>query len=148
MAKIVILVGTESGNAQMVADVLKDEIETHGHDVSVTDRAESAADVSDHEIALVVCATHGNGDIPTNILGLVQNLEKNQPDLSVLRYGVIALGDQTYADTFCFGGKKLDAAFAARGARRIGERLEIDATSQPFPDEEALQWVKNWVTLL
>lgn len=148
MAKMVILVGTESGNAQMVADVLKDEIAAHGHDVAVDDRAQSAADFKDSDLALIVCATHGNGDIPTNILPLVQSLERDKPDLSMLRYGVIAMGDQTYSDTFCFGGKKLDAAFAACGAQRVGERLEIDATIQPLPDEEALQWVKDWVSLI
>ena len=148
MAKIVILVGTESGNAQMVADALKDELEGHGHSVSVTDRAQSAADVAGHEVALICCSTHGNGDIPSNILGLAERLDGEKPDLSALRYGVIALGDQTYSETFCFGGKKLDAIFAACGARKLGERLEIDACTQPLPDEEALQWSKEWAELL
>ncbi len=148
MAKTVVLVGTESGNAQMVADVLKDEIAANGHEVVTTDRAQSQADLAGYEVVLIVCATHGNGDIPTNILGLAETLEKNKPNLSALRYGVIAMGDQTYSDTFCFGGKKLDAIFAGCGAHKVGERLEIDATNQPFPDEEALQWVKHWVTLL
>jgi MioC protein len=148
MADIVILVGTESGNAQMVADVLKDELEGHGHAVSVTDRALSEADFAKHEVALICCSTHGNGDIPSNILPLVEHLERGKPDLSALRYGVIALGDQTYSETFCFGGKKLDAAFAACGARKLGERLEIDACTQPLPDEEALQWSREWAGLL
>ena len=38
--------------------------------------------------------------------------------------------------------------FAACGARKLGERLEIDACTQPLPDEEALQWSKEWATLL
>lgn len=146
MAKMVILVGTESGNAQMVADVLKDEIQDH--EITVNDRAQSADDLAGFEVALIVCATHGNGDIPTNILPLAQKLEQDKPDLSALRYGVIALGDQTYSDTFCFAGKKLDAAFAACGAQKIGERLEIDACTQPLPDEEAVQWSKDWVALI
>jgi MioC protein len=148
MADIVILVGTESGNAQMVADVLKDELEGQGHAVSVTDRAQSAADFSNHEVALICCSTYGNGDIPSNILSLAETLESGKPDLSALRYGVIALGDQTYSETFCYGGKKLDAIFAACGAQKLGERLEIDACTQPLPDEEALQWSKEWAGLL
>ena len=28
------------------------------------------------------------------------------------------------------------------------ERLEIDACTQPLPDEEAVQWSKDWVALL
>ena len=39
-------------------------------------------------------------------------------------------------------------AFAACGAQKLGERLEIDACTQPLPDEEALQWSKEWVGLL
>lgn len=148
MVDIVILVGTESGNAQMVAEVLKDELAGQGHDVSVNDAVRSVADLAGHDVALVCCSTHGNGDIPTNILPFAESLEKDKPDLSALRYGVIALGDQTYSDTFCFGGKRLDALLGDCGATKIGERLEIDACTQPLADEEALQWSKEWVALL
>ena len=67
---------------------------------------------------LVVCATHGSGDIPTNILPLAETLERERPNLSGHRYGVIALGDMTYQDTFCGGGKKVDKVFELCGARK------------------------------
>lgn len=148
MAKILILVGTESGNAQMVADALKPALEAAGHAVEVTDRAASAADLAPHDTLLVVCATHGSGDIPTNILPLAETLERERPDLSAHRYGVIALGDMTYRDTFCGGGKQLDRAIGLCGARKIGARLEIDASRQPLPDEEALAWIAGWMALI
>jgi MioC protein len=148
MAKILILVGTESGNAQMVADALKPELEAAGHIVDVTDKAAGVADLLSHEVFLVVCATHGSGDIPTNILPLAEALERDRPDLSGHRYGIIALGDMTYQDTFCGGGKKLDEVFALCGAKRIGERLEVDASTQPLPDEEALAWIEGWKALV
>src|SRR5689334_22036040 len=147
MARILILVGTESGNAQMVADALKPVLMAAGHSVDVTDKAASAADLRSHDVLLVVCATHGSGDIPTNIQPLAQTLERERPDLSSHRYGVVALGDMTYQDTFCGGGKKVDKAFELCGARRIGDRLEVDASSQPLPDEEALSWVEDWKAL-
>src|SRR6478736_3606090 len=112
MARILILVGTESGNAQMVADALKPVLIAAGHKVDVTDKAATVGDLEAHEVFLVVSATHGSGEI--------------------------ALGDRTYQDTFCGGGKKLDQVFASCGARKLGERLEVDAASQPLPDEEAL----------
>ena len=117
MASILILVGTESGNAQMVADALQPVLKTAGHSVAVSDRAAGAADFL------------GN-------------------DLSGHRYGIIALGDMTYQDTFCGAGKKLDDIFAVCGARRIGERLEVDASEQPLPDEEALTWIEGWKALV
>jgi MioC protein len=148
MATILILVGTESGNAQMVADALKPVLSTAGHKVDVTDKAAGIDALKSHDIYLVVCATHGAGDVPTNLLPLAETLERKRPDLSGRRYGVIALGDMTYQDTFCGGGKKLDTVFALCGARRLGERLEVDASSQPLPDEEALGWIEDWKALV
>jgi MioC protein len=146
MATILILVGTESGNAQMVADALQPVLAGAGHAVDVTDKAATAADLQAHDVLLAVCATHGSGDIPTNILPLVETLERDKPDLSGHRYGIIALGDMTYQDTFCGGGKKVDQALERCGARKVGERLEIDASEQPLPDEEALTWIEGWKT--
>jgi MioC protein len=148
MARILILVGTESGNAQMVADALRPVLETAGHVVDVSDKAASSADLLAHDVLLIVCATHGSGDIPTNILPLAEMLERERPDLSRQRYGIIALGDMTYQDTFCGGGKKMDKIFTLCGARRIGDRLEVDASRQPLPDEEALTWIERWKALV
>ena len=148
MASILILVGTESGNAQMVADALQPVLASAGHAVDVTDKAATAADLQAHDVLLAVCATHGSGDIPTNILPLVEALERDKPDLSGHRYGVIALGDMTYQDTFCGGGKKVDRVLELCGARRLGDRLEVDASTQPLPDEEALGWIDGWKALV
>jgi MioC protein len=148
MANLLILVGTESGNAQMVADALKPVLVAAGHKVEVTDKAATVADLQSHEVFLVISATHGSGDIPTNILPLAETLERQRPDLSGHRYGVIALGDMTYQDTFCGGGKQLDRVFALCRARKLGERLEVDASSQPLPDEEALGWIEDWKALV
>jgi MioC protein len=148
MANLLILVGTESGNAQMVADALQPVLAEAGHAVDVTDKAASVADLRSHDVLLVICATHGSGDIPTNILPLAETLERERPDLSGHRYGVIALGDMTYQDTYCGGGKKVDQVLALCGARKLGARLEVDASSQPLPDEEALGWIESWKALV
>ena len=148
MATILILVGTESGNAQMVADALKPVLEGAGHKVDITETAATKADLESHEVLLAICATHGSGDIPTNILPLAETLERERPDLSGHRYGVIALGDMTYQDTFCGGGKKVDKVLELCGAKKLGTRLEVDASTQPLPDEEALTWVEGWKALV
>ena len=148
MARILILVGTESGNAQMVADALKPVLLAAGHKVDVSAKAATVADLEAHEVFLVVSATHGTGEIPTNILPLAETLERERPDLSGHRYGVIALGDMTYQDTFCGGGKKVDAVLELCRAKKVGERLEVDASSQPLPDEEALNWIEGWKALV
>jgi MioC protein len=148
MASILILVGTESGNAQMVADALQPVLQNAGHAVDVTDKAATTSDLQAHDVLLVICATHGSGDIPSNILPLAETLERERPDLSTHRYGMIALGDMTYQDTYCGGGKKVDKVLELCGAKKVGDRLEIDASSQPLPDEEALTWIEGWKALV
>lgn len=149
MADILILVGTESGNAQMVADLLEEELGKAGHRIAIQSKGGTGeAALATRSTVLICCSTHGDGELPENIRPLYDALAAEKPDLSHLRYGVIALGDQTYRETFCRGGKTMDALFASLGAERIGERLEIDACTQPLPDEEALDWARDWVSLL
>lgn len=149
MAEILILVGSESGNAQMVAELLEEELGQLGHATELVDDGDlEAADLGRRDVVLICCSTHGDGELPDNIIPLADGIREGKPDLSHIRYGVIALGDQTYASTFCNGGKTMDQLFAERGARRIGERLEVDACTQPLPDEDALDWAKEWATML
>jgi len=149
MAKILIIVGTESGNAQMCADHLSDNLPALGHEVEVAGDADAgSAGLDGRDVVLVCTATHGDGELPDNIIPLAERLRAETPDLSHLRYGVIALGDQTSKATYCQAGKDMDALFARCGARKVGERLEIDACTQPLPDEEALSWAQEWVTML
>ncbi len=149
VADILIIVGTESGNAQMVADYLSDELAPLGHGFEiVNDGAADDARLDERSVVLVCTATHGDGELPDNLIPFHKGLADARPDLSHLRYGVIALGDQTYADTFCNAGRLFDTLLAELGAHKVGERLEIDACTQPLPDEDALEWAKEWVEML
>jgi MioC protein len=149
MANILIIVGTESGNAQMCADHLADNLPRLGHEIEVAGDADAGrVDLSGREIVLICTSTHGDGELPDNLIPFAERLRQGSPDLGAMRYGVIALGDQTYSSTFCKAGKDMDALLASCGAQKVGERLEIDACTQPLPDEEALNWAQEWVTLL
>lgn len=143
---VVILVGTQSGNAAMVAETLKAELVSSGVSASVL--PEDCADpeaLAGQGWLIVCCATHGEGDVPDHLLPLAHALESSAIDLGGLRYGVVALGDRTYSDTYCGGAHRLDALLAARGARRVGDFLAIDASTQPFPDQVALEWLPSWM---
>ncbi|WP_417831442.1 flavodoxin domain-containing protein [Terasakiella sp.] len=149
MTSIAIFVGTESGNAQMVAEALNDELSRLDHDVEIIEDFDDGGDaLNGHDTIIISCSTHGLGELPDNIIPLYDAMKEDTPDLSHVKYGIIALGDQTYSDTFCKAGKDMDAVFAACGAKRVGDRLEVDACTQPLPDEEAIEWVKEWLDLL
>ncbi len=148
MASILILVGTELGNAQMVADALKPVLEDSGHAVDVTDKAASKADLEAHDVLLAICATHGSGDIPSNILQLAETLERERPDLSGHRYGVIALGDMTYQDTYCGGGKKVDKVLDCAARAKSASVWRSMPPRSLCPTKRRWSWVEGWKALV
>lgn len=144
--KILILVATMSGTAEMIADELAGHVEDAGHDVRIV-RMEKASvqTVADAGTALICSSTYGTGDVPDNGQAFFKALEAEKPDLSNLRYGVVALGDSVYPNTFCFGGKKFDALLESLGATRLGNRLEHDARGGIYPEDAAAEWVEEWL---
>ena len=119
---LTILVGTMTGTAQLVAQEL--ELTLDDEDTRVQTRLMDGLDAGVFDgggLFLICTSTYGQGDVPDNAKALYESLQTARPDLSRVRYGVIALGDRTYAETFCNGGKRFDAILAELGAMRIGE---------------------------
>lgn len=144
--KLTILVGTMSGTAEMVADELADRFD----DAGWTTRVLRMEMVKPALLALgglwvLCCSTYGTGDVPDNAKALYDSLEAERPDLSSMRYGVVALGDSIYPNTFCFGGRKFDELLASLGATRVANRLEQDSRSGVFPEEAAIAWAEGWL---
>lgn len=146
---IFLIVGSESGNTEMVADCVTTALEERGHAVTrFGGGGLSDASLADRSVVLICSSTTGIGDIPQNVEPLYDALSKERPSLAHLRYGVIGLGDRNYKDSFLGGPKKWDAIFAELGATRVGERLELDATDNPTPDEDAVAWMPGWLAAL
>jgi MioC protein len=143
---IIILVGTMTGTAEMVAQEVQDALSAAGHQATI--RVMDGIDASVFRGGgnfLVCTSTYGNGDVPDNAQALFSSLETEKPDLSNVNYGIIALGDTTYKDTFCQGGIRFDKILTELGARRAGDMLMHDASSGTLPEELAAQWVVPWV---
>jgi MioC protein len=133
----------------MVGDVVKDALEQRGHAVE-TFRGGSVDDarLGDRGVVLIICSSTGIGDLPQNIEPFFHELSGTRPDLGHLRYGVVGLGDRNYKESFLGGPRKWDALLGELGAQRIGDRLELDATDNPAPDEDAVAWVVPWLDRL
>ncbi|HAT1610716.1 TPA: flavodoxin [Raoultella planticola] len=146
MADIGIFVGTMYGNALLVAEEAEAILSGLGHKAKVFEDPE----IQDWQpysgkYVLVVTSTTGQGDLPDSIVPLYEGMkDMYQPHL---RYGIIALGDSTYAN-FCGGGKTFDALLQEQGARRIGDMLMIDASEDPEPESVSNPWVEQWANLL
>jgi len=143
---LTILVGTMTGNAQLVAQEL--ELILDDGETRVKTKLMDGLDASAFDgggLFLVCTSTYGQGDVPDNAKALYESLLATRPDLSGVRYGLVALGDRTYKDTFCNGGRRFDAILGELGARRIGEILFHDASSGTLAEEAATEWVGPWV---
>lgn len=144
--RLTMLVGTMTGTAQLVADEVADAVKARGIAVAVVPMDGLDAAVFVEGGAFLVCSsTYGQGDVPDNAQALFADLERARPDLTRVRYGVIGLGDRTYAQTFCFGPKRFDTLLQSLGAKRIGEPMLHDASAGTIPEEVALDWIETWL---
>ena len=144
-AEIKILVGTMTGTADMVAQEVEQALESAGHEAEIRIMDDLDASVfAGGGVFLICTSTYGAGDVPDNAQRLFSSLETEKPDLSRVTYGVIALGDTTYKDTYCQGGKRFDQLLTELGAKRAGEMLMHDASSGILPEEMAAKWAVPW----
>lgn len=132
---VVALYGTESGNAEMIAEDIADALV--GHDVKVEDMSTfDPAQLDSATLYLVICSSHGDGELPEGAQPFFDRLTDHHPDLRGLRYAMFGLGDRTYTETYSQGSEHLDRLFAELGGVRVGEYGRHDASG--FDDSSTL----------
>lgn len=144
--KLKILVGTMTSTADYVAQAIQMDCTDLVPDIDVL--LMDGLDISVFEedaIYLICCSTYGSGDVPDNARAFYDSLESHPRDLSHVRYGVLALGDRTYLQTFCLGGKKFDERLQGLGAVRVGEVWCHDASEGTMPETEGAAWCRQWL---
>jgi MioC protein len=143
---LTILVGTMTSTAELVAQAVQLAVEED--DVRIDIKAMDGLDATVFAgggLYLICTSTYGQGDVPDNAKALYASLQSVSPDLADVEYGVIALGDRTYAETFCFGGKRFDELLTELGARRLGQVFRHDASAGTMPEELASDWAIGWM---
>lgn len=144
-----ILVGTMTGTAELVAEEVRDALGTRGHRIEIHPMDTLDASIFEPGRTYLICtSTYGQGDVPDNAAKLYEDLQQRRPDLAGVRYGIMALGDRTYAETFCHGGRRFDEILRALKAERIGEMMQHDASAGTVPEEIAVAWAEDWAEAL
>jgi len=84
-----------------------------------------AATLARHRQALFIASTTGEGDAPDNAARFARELMPQAPALGSLEFGVLALGDSSYAH-FCGFGHALDRWLRHAGAVPLFDPVEVD----------------------
>ena len=138
--KLIILVGTVTSTADYVAQAIQMDCADLVEEIEVKLMDGLEIDVFDEDALYLICSsTYGAGDVPDNARLLYESLDSTPRYLGHVRYGVIALGDRPYLQTFCFGGKKFDERLQGLGAQRIGEGVGLLAGQHLERNEEQEQ---------
>ena len=144
---LTVLYGTETGNAEMLAEDIAAHLEGE-HDVVCTNLCDFAPDAFDPgRFYLVVCSTYGDGELPASAQPFAEALDAAAPDLSAVRFAVFGLGDSEYDETHNFGSKKLAEKLAGCGAVQVGERVTHDASGSDMADDLAMPWADAVVAM-
>ncbi|MGW0863382.1 diflavin oxidoreductase [Streptomyces sp. NPDC002611] len=136
-ATIDVLIGTQTGNAELVAGDVVAGARARG----LGGRATALDDVTPEALAamshvIVVTSTYGEGEMPDNAGLFWEALQSDTvPRLEGVRYAVLGLGDRGY-DDFCQAAKLIDTRLEQLGAIRLHERVDCDVDFE----EPAAQW--------
>ncbi len=125
--RVPVLWGSQSGNAEGLAEKFGKRLFEAGFEAPVIDMAGYRdLDWSRESQVLLITSTWGEGDPPDNAAGLLEHLTGSEvPRLNHLRYAILALGDSNYLH-FCGAGRRFDEALERCGANRIVARMDCD----------------------
>lgn len=144
MKNISIIVGSQMGSAEYVAEQLQDTLVENNFIVTVHEQP-VLANIAD-TVWLICTSTHGAGELPDNIQAFAADLSQGNT-LSNIHYAVIGLGDSSY-DQFNQAAKQVDQLLLDKGANQLLDRLEIDAQSEDLPEDIALAWLPQFIATL
>jgi MioC protein len=139
--KLTILFGTETGNAEMVADDVATELAANGTTARVVNMTDYGIDdLRRQDVLILIVSTYGEGELPESAVPFVELLMDSKPDLSSVRFAAFGLGDSTYV-TYNNGIARVISALTDLGATQIGDTGYHDADSGLHASDVAIDWV-------
>lgn len=140
---IAILFGTETGNAEMLAEDLAAALESDHETRFENLQNTTVEDLKAADLTFIVCSSYGDGELPASVQPFVDRLQKEQPDLTGMRFAMFGLGDTEYASTFGHGSMKLAELLSKQGAQSIGTRVVHDASGDEMAEDMAIPWAED-----
>ena len=145
--KITLLYGTETGNAEMLAEDIQSELEG-AHEVDCQNLEDFApADFDAGTFYMLVCSTYGDGELPASAQPFAEMMAAETPDLNGVHFAIFGLGDSEYDETFNHGSGRLAELMASYGASQLGDRIVHDASGEDLAEDLAFPWAVAVVAL-
>ncbi|MEH6565682.1 MAG: flavodoxin domain-containing protein [Halopseudomonas sp.] len=146
---LVIVSGTVFGTADLVADEAQAFAQAAGLQVSRLRTLNLDALLALEPDALLICtSTTGMGELPEPLVPLFHEMRDRFPLLPARPFGVIALGDAAYGDTFCQAGEDFRELLLELQARETEPMLRLDASETVTPETDAEPWLQRFVAAL
>lgn len=133
--RLTILFGSQTGNAEGVAEKMGARAAEKGLNARVLDLADyKPKQLRNEEFLALVTSTQGEGDPPDNALDFHEFLmSRKAPRLDHLGYSVLSLGDSSY-EYFCQTGRDFDLRLAELGGSALAERVDCDVDYDDLAD--------------
>ncbi|HEY8037188.1 MAG TPA: assimilatory sulfite reductase (NADPH) flavoprotein subunit [Methylobacter sp.] len=127
IADITILVGSQTGNSEALAEQMHRLAAGRGLKTIVKKMGDyKFQQLKAEKHLLVIVSTYGEGEPPDNARELVEHLfSKRAPSLQQMQFAVLGLGDSSY-EFFCKTGVDFDHRLEELGATRIHPRVDCD----------------------
>ncbi|WUR84318.1 flavodoxin domain-containing protein [Streptomyces phaeochromogenes] len=148
MTVVHVLFGTESGNAEMVADDIAAAFGDQGFETVTAELTDvGVSDLAGMHIAVFVSSTYGEGGLPETAAPFYDALMAERPDLTGVRFAAFGLGDSVY-ETFNNAIETLRTVLLELGAEQIGTTARHDAASTTPATELAAAWARDLLALI
>ncbi|CAK6971237.1 methionine synthase reductase [Scomber scombrus] len=121
--RLVVLYGSQKGQAQSIAEGITEEAEEHGlvAELSCLNQNEKYNLERENAPVVFIVSTTGDGEPPDNTLQFVKHIKKktlSTDHYKHLCYALLALGDTNYAN-FCNCGKTIERRLQELGAKQF-----------------------------
>ncbi|MFD1774713.1 assimilatory sulfite reductase (NADPH) flavoprotein subunit [Paenibacillus rhizophilus] len=143
--EVTVLFGSQTDNARGLAKKFAKRLEELGFKVVLSAMSDFKPNaLKKVENLLILVSTHGEGEPPDNAISFYEFLHsKRAPELTSLRYSVLALGDMSY-EFYCKTGKDFDKRLEELGGKRIVSRADCDVDFE----EPAAEWMNAVIASL
>jgi flavodoxin len=144
MSDVGIFVGTVYGNAQHVAEQVKEMFDSKEIAAKVYDDP-SLEDFKNAGAIIFISSTTGQGDVPPNLEFFIADLREQFPLMDQKPFAVVGLGDSSYGETFCGAGRQIQELLLELQGLPVADLLKIDACETLEPETEVVAWLADLV---